>query len=1481
MWNIVDGFLPPHGKRTLRPLPVWTNAADRAFRRVRVSFAALETSCRRIEDLNYHVEQIRIRIFLAALYSDCLKTTLRYKYCSLEVPTHEHEMIHFQDDATTLSRMARIWRIATRGRSARAPDGWRHGHGAFMLALVCSLLAFGAAAHAQSATTTTLSSSLNPSTFGQSVTLTATVTSAGGTPTGSVDFKIDSSTLATVPLDGSGVGTFVTSDLVPFSAQLSAAYVGAAAFSLSNSPTITQVVQLAPTTVGLTISQSSWIHGDAVSIEATVSCPGDSARGSFELYDGATLIQTKEIPLGLTFKSVQFDLRRLSVGSHSLVVKYSGNNDRLLPSTSSAVSVTVNPLLTTTTLSSSLNPAQLGQNVTFTAKTTNAQGRDRPNGSIIFRDGSKQIAEVNYAYYDVQATFTTSTLSLGSHNITAEFVPSSSLYAESDSVSSALTQTIIKPTSPVPTSTALTSSLNPSAFGQPVTFTVKVTSSLPLVPAGSVSLAADNGQTTQWLGGTTQVVPITQTALASGEFHSCSVGSDGAATCWGYNGLGGLGDGSTTYRLAPVPVTGLQKGGAAIAGGRAHSCAITTGGGLKCWGNNLDGQLGDGTTVTRLTPVQVPSLTSGVSAIALGASYSCALTNAGAVKCWGDNAFGQLGDGTTTDRSTPVQVSGLSSGVVAISASGAHSCALTAAGSVLCWGYNQYGQLGDGTQANRPLPTAVSSLPNGIAAIDLGDNHSCARSTGGAVLCWGDNESGQLGDGTLTSRSTPGQVSGMASGIAAISMGGDHSCALTTTGAVRCWGKNADGQLGDGTKSTRLTPVQVSDLVSGIAAISSGSAHSCALSTAGSVQCWGSNLNQQLGDGTFKSSLSPVSTGHPAQSTVSFTISSLQAETYRMTAIFSDVSTQFAGSISPSLTHTVTSTTSISLTSTPNPAKYGQPVSFTATLSSPGGLPVQGKILFKDGGVGLGQVNLSSGTATTTLALGVGVHALTAEYFASASHSASVSNVLNQQVTKDDSFTTLSVSPGSAQPGQSVTLAATVRGGNGFGTPSGSVVFRDGATVLGTVPLSAGAASFSTSSLGVGGHSLTASYGGDTLFLASVSPARPLTVNRSCGDALQSASVITGASGAASGSTNGATGEIGEPNHAGSTGLINSVWCQWTAPATGAVTFETTGSLFDTTLAVYTGSIVSMLTPIASNDNIAPTTAQSRVTFTAQKGTVYKIVVDGAGNAKGTCALSWTQVPASPSLFAAVLPTSRSVLTGSTATAFATLVNGGNTTLTQCRIALPQAFPSTFSYQATTSANVPTGPADTPVDIPVGTSKSFVFSVTPTVDLNAAEVALVFACSNSPPAPSVLGLNTLTLSSSSVATPDILAIASTPSNDGIVTVPPSGTGVFAAAAVNIGAAGNVTVSVDDGGRNLPLTITLCRSDPATGACVGSAKPAAIDSPAIAANEVLMISVFVKATGPVAFDPSINRLQLRLKTDDGVTRGSTSVAVRTQ
>jgi alpha-tubulin suppressor-like RCC1 family protein len=352
------------------------------------------------------------------------------------------------------------------------------------------------------------------------------------------------------------------------------------------------------------------------------------------------------------------------------------------------------------------------------------------------------------------------------------------------------------------------------------------------------------------------------TAVSVAGSHACAVIRTGGVVCWGDNESGGLGDGSTLSRSAPVHVKGLS-GVTAVAAGEGFTCARTKAGAVKCWGDGTNGQLGNGSTISSSIPVAVSGLSSGVVAITAGNYHACAVTAAGSsMSCWGNNTNGGLGNNTTTASSVPVPVSSVGFDVAAVSAGDSFTCDVTTSGGAQCWGQNSEGQLGDNSQTDSHVPVDVVGLPAASSTIACGSRHTCAVTTSGA-MCWGDNSSGQLGDGTNVQRLQPVGVSGLDSGAASIVAGHFHSCAITTGGAAKCWGANESGQLGDGSTTDRSTPVPVFGLDTGVAAISMGLEVTCALTTKGAVLCWGDNSSGQLGDGTDMNHLTPVRVVEP------------------------------------------------------------------------------------------------------------------------------------------------------------------------------------------------------------------------------------------------------------------------------------------------------------------------------------------------------------------------------------------------------------------------------------------------------------------------------------------------------------------------------------------------------------------------------------------------------------------------------------------
>lgn len=354
-------------------------------------------------------------------------------------------------------------------------------------------------------------------------------------------------------------------------------------------------------------------------------------------------------------------------------------------------------------------------------------------------------------------------------------------------------------------------------------------------------------------------------AVATGYRHTCAVTDAGGVRCWGANESGQLGNGATTASSTPVDVVGLTHGAVAVAAGAHHSCVLTDAGGVKCWGLNDGGQLGNGTNINSSRPVGVRGLASGVTAIAAGAGWVCALTSAGGVKCWGWNHYGQLGNGRADDTSTtPVGVSGLATGVKAISANGLHACALTTTGHVKCWGSSSDPASLQTKGTDSRVPIAVSSLGGDAAAISAGGLHACVITRAGVVKCWGTNRDGELGNGSKVDSNSPVAVSNLTKGATSLSAGSTddflptHTCALTRTGGVECWGPNRDGQLGNGSTTDSSRPVEASDLTSGVLTVAIGGSHTCAITKDHRLKCWGANSAGQLGNGSNANSPTPV-----------------------------------------------------------------------------------------------------------------------------------------------------------------------------------------------------------------------------------------------------------------------------------------------------------------------------------------------------------------------------------------------------------------------------------------------------------------------------------------------------------------------------------------------------------------------------------------------------------------------------------------------
>ncbi len=321
----------------------------------------------------------------------------------------------------------------------------------------------------------------------------------------------------------------------------------------------------------------------------------------------------------------------------------------------------------------------------------------------------------------------------------------------------------------------------------------------------------------------------------------------------------------TTFACQSKP-TGLLDGGICafqvprpieLTAGSNHTCALLTcGGGVQCWGDNGFGQLGTGTTHVEYEPVRVIGLPADIQMLSAGGNHTCALSD-GHVLCWGDNEFGELGNGSFENTSTPVAVIGIGAEVETVTAGVNHTCATTVDGGALCWGDNAYGELGNGSDGGSATPVRVSGISD-IDQLVAGDAMSCAITSAGSVFCWGRNDSGQLGNNSTLGSSTPVQVAGLPWPAEFVTLGQAHVCALLGL-TMYCWGNNEYGQLGDGSTLDRLTPVLPLRIVPySTTVITAGGNHTCAAEEGGSCLCWGEGDHGELGDDSFDSTSSPV-----------------------------------------------------------------------------------------------------------------------------------------------------------------------------------------------------------------------------------------------------------------------------------------------------------------------------------------------------------------------------------------------------------------------------------------------------------------------------------------------------------------------------------------------------------------------------------------------------------------------------------------------
>ena len=892
---------------------------------------------------------------------------------------------------------------------------------------------------------TTVASSVNPSASGQSVSFVATVSTSGsGTPTGTVTFMDGTTTLGTGTLSttaGVTTATFATSSLGSGSHDITAVYGGDTTFVNSTSPILVQTVSGAATaTVASSANPSG--QGQSVTFTATVSSSSSGTpTGTVTFMDGSTTLGTGTLSTTAGVTTATFATSSLTLGSHTITAVYGG--DSAFASATSPVLTQVVELASTTTIASSANPSGSGQSVTFTA-TVNVTGSGTPTGTVTFADGGTTLgtAAISTTAGVTTATFSTSSLSVGGHPITATYNGDSTF---AGSTSPILTQSVQSATT-----TSVTSSVNPSSDGQGVTFTATVTSSASGTPGGTLTFF-DGGASIG--NGTLDTTTGKWTLMTS----SLSVGSHAITAV--YAGDSNFA-GSTSPTLTQVVNVSTTTSTTTTLG----SSANPSGAGTTVTFTATVSPSGSGTPTGTVTFMD-GAATLGTGTLGTSGGQTTATFSTSSLATGSHNITAVYGGDSSFTGST----SGTLVQVVAVASSTAISSSQNPSNS------------GDPVTFTATVTTSGSGTPTGTVTF----------TDGGSTL------------GT-TSLSTSGGVTTATFTTSSLSVG-SHSITATY---------NGDSTFGSSsstlTQDVNVAPTKA-NTSAGVASTVFAPNLGDPVTFVGYVFSNGSTNptgTVTFKDGTFVLGTGTVSTSG-GQTTATFTTSSLASGSHGITAVYNGDST-YNGSVSPVLTQNVIapnlSASSTGVASSVFAPNAGDPVTFTAFVSGSGSTPPGGTVTFFDGGnvLGTGTVTNSGGQTTatfTTSSLAVGTHSITAVYAGDGNYNGSTSPVLTQNVNAAQGKVTTSTGVASSilnpAVGQSVTFTAFVNGSGA--TPTGSVTFFDGSTVLGggSVSTSGGqtTASFTTSSLGAGSHNITAVYAGDSTHSGSTSPTLHQNVN--------------------------------------------------------------------------------------------------------------------------------------------------------------------------------------------------------------------------------------------------------------------------------------------------------------------------------------------------------------------------------------------------
>lgn len=555
------------------------------------------------------------------------------------------------------------------------------------------------------------------------------------------------------------------------------------------------------------------------------------------------------------------------------------------------------------------------------------------------------------------------------------------------------------------------------------------------------------------------VIALAITLLGAANAASAQAGK---AWAWGGGFDGQLGNGTVTGSATPVPVSNITDVVQVSAGG-SHSLALKLDGTVWAWGDNLYGSLGNGTTVNRYTPQKVAGLANVVQVVGAGSS-SYALKSDGSVWAWGANSFGQLGDGTAIDKKRPTQVRGLAN-VAQIAAGEYHSLALKLDGTAWAWGFNRNGQLGNGALTDSYVPVQVAGFDAPVLAnvvqIAAGGRHSLALLKDGSAWGWGENASGQIGDGTDYRKRSPVRVSQL-NGVVQLSAGSYHSLALKSDGTLWAWGENNEGELGDGTRSHKSSPVQVATLSNVIQVIGGGYLSHAWLQD-GSVWGWGYNADGRLLDGTRKNRLSPMQ------------MPALQGQTVIALGEAHSLSVQAAPQ-----------DTRLNPASASAPFGKAFPVS-AALINALGGTPLNAPLAFSIDGNSVGTANTTLGGVASlhipaNLAYTTGTHTLSVAFGGDRFYNASSGSVA-LVITPADVLIKTSLFAG--RPGDAKNLYATLkRKTDNASLANKTLVFKADGNPIGTATTDGTGKAVLfyrfDEAFAVGSHTLAAEFSGDS-----------------------------------------------------------------------------------------------------------------------------------------------------------------------------------------------------------------------------------------------------------------------------------------------------------------------------------------------------------------------------------------------------------------